>query len=203
MRPTTLTHSMLASCALGLFLLAGCANVDDMPEPDFADIEAATMAASELKTQLRAELISATEANGAAEAEMVCTERAAEMAREITSASGYEVHMVTLGGETDAFEARILTVFEEALASGVNPRFMEHSEVVLTETGEAEFRWMKPIFAGQALAVCHEANMEAAAADLLARGGEEATEFTKGDLRGAFSMSKSLELVELAELETR
>lgn len=195
--------TLLTCCAAGAMLLASCAQVDSMPEPDFADIEAATLAAAELKTELRGELVAAIEANDVSAVEEICGIRADVAAQRISTASGYATSMVSVGGETDEWEAHVLQIFDEALASGVNPKFMEHSEVVLTADGDAEFRWMKPIFAGQALAVCHEADREEAARALLANGGEEATEFSKGDLRGAFSMRKSLEPVELAQLEMK
>tara|TARA_Y100000052_G_C2955125_1_gene89571 strand:- start:1614 stop:2219 length:606 start_codon:yes stop_codon:yes gene_type:complete len=197
---------ILTSCALGLLTLASCAKVDNMPEPSFDDIGRATEAASRLQSELRTELMTAIKADGPAAAVQVCAERAPALAETISLDTGYQISEMTLSGSgvghsPDAWESHVMVVFEEALASRVNPKFMEHSEVVLNDNGVAEFRWMKPIFAGQSSAVCHEADVEAAAARLLADGAQSASDAEAGDLRGAYTVRKALETIEVAMLD--
>lgn len=182
-------------------LLAACSTEPRMPEPSFDDIDAAGKAAREMQAALKDELMAAMQAGGPEAAIAVCSERAPAIARQVSDQSGYKVSRTALRARNDAnapdaWEAEGLEIFEAALASGASPSVMERSEIVRTEAGGAEFRWMKPILMDEPCTVCHgtqvNEGLQASIASLYP--DDEATGFEVGQLRGAFSVRKAVEL---------
>lgn len=182
-------------------LLAACGQVSNMPEPSFADIDAANAAAGELGSRLKGELMAALQEGGPTGAIEVCAERAPAIALTISEQTGYDISRTSAqtrnpANTADAWEQGVLKMFEEALQSGVNPKFMEHSEVVLNADGSTDFRWMKPIFIEEPCTVCHGGNVSTDVKAQLAEWYPDdlATGYAVGDLRGAFTVRKPVEV---------
>ena len=170
-------------------------------EEDDVDVMAWALKTAPTPPRFQGELMAAMQAGGPEAAIAVCSERAPAIARQVSDQSGYEVSRTALrtrndANAPDAWEAEGLEIFEAALASGASPSVMERSEIVRTEEGGAEFRWMKPILMDEPCTVCHgtqvNESLQASIASLYP--DDEATGFEVGQLRGAFSVRKVVEL---------
>jgi hypothetical protein len=144
---------------------------------------------------LKPELKSALQNGGPAHAIGVCSEKAPEIAKNLSDASGWNIKRVSLKARNsssaipDSWEQKVLKQFDERQAKGESAKNMAYSEVV-----DGKYRFMKAQGAGKLCLTCHgaevkpevEAALKEKYPDDMARG------YSLGQIRGAFSLTKDL-----------
>jgi hypothetical protein len=146
--------------------------------------------AGELKPRLK----KALQEGGPVHAIEICADAAPTIAKQISEESGWLVKRVSLKARNyysaipDAWETAVLKQFETRLAGGEAISTMCFSE----KTGDA-FRFMKPQAVEPVCLNCHgqELSDEVSAALGKHYPDDSATGYTLGQIRGAFSLSKS------------
>ncbi len=148
--------------------------------------------------QLKGELQAAMKAGGPVNAIEVCNTRAPTIAHDVSGQSGWQVSRTSLklrnqGNAPDAWELAVLKKFEERKAAGQDPKSIAFAEVVEQDGGKT-FRFMKAIPTGKVCLNCHGADLKPEVAAKLDEmyAKDNARGFKAGDLRGAFTLSKSL-----------
>jgi len=148
-------------------------------------------------SELKGELVGAMKRGGPMEALQVCQHVAPAIAHH-HSANGWEVGRTALrarnaGNQPDAWEQQVLTQFEQQKAAGTPVDQLMHAELV-TENGQRYFRMMKAIPTGEVCLKCHgKAIADPVAAKIKQLYPEDqATGFSLGDIRGAFTLRKAL-----------
>lgn len=187
--------TMLLLClAPGLFA-CGPNRAAEQVGPRPAQVEAALgrarAAADELGHRLLTELAQRLDSDGPAAAIGVCSQIAPEAAAEI-SREGVRIRRVSLrprnpGNAADAWERAWLERFAGVVAGGGEP-----SEVHEIDESGGELRFVRPIRTGAVCVSCHgpvedlDAGVRRRLAELYER--DQATGYSVGDLRGAFSV---------------
>lgn len=153
-----------------------------------------------LLEQLGGELKKALESGGPMNALTICNEKAMPMTDAVSEQTGMKVARTSLKPRNaknapDAWEEAVLKKFDERKAAGENPTGMEFTEVVEVD-GKKTFRYMKaiPTQTIPCLA-CHGENIKpelAAKIDEL-YPEDKARGYDTGDIRGAFTISKTLD----------
>ena len=155
--------------------------------------------AGELANRLKAPLQTALAAGGPMSALEVCQTVAPAIGHDLSATYEGEVGRTALrvrnpANAPDAFERRVLAAFAAEAAKGVDVSSLEHAEII-AENGRRVFRYMKAIPMLQTpCGSCHGVSI---APDLL-RGiqarypQDAAVGFVPGEMRGAFTLSKTL-----------
>ena len=148
--------------------------------------------------ELKGELESAIRSQGPAEAVSVCQRRAPAIAARLSQESGGKVARTSLrlrnpANAPDAWERQVLERFEQLREQGMDPTSLEYSEVVSTD-GRSELRYMKAIPTGSICLICHGQDIDADVQEALTRlyPQDQATGFSPGDIRGAFTVTRPL-----------
>ena len=152
-----------------------------------------------LAAELKGTLQSTMKSGGPVKAISVCNEKAPELARKVSIQKGMEVGRTSLRvrnelNAPDTWELSVLEQFEQRKARGEAVKQIEYSETTL-HNGSKVFRYMKAIPADDVCLVCHGENLApnlSAELDKL-YPNDKATGFRKGDIRGAFTVVKTLE----------
>ena len=156
---------------------------------------------AEARTQIKAfagalqsTLKQGMETEGAVHAIELCNTEAPLIAEQ-TSRNGWQVGRTSLkvrnpDNQPDAWEREVLQQFEQRKQAGEDLMTLEASA---TENGE--FRFMKAIPTGAACIACHGTELSAPVQARLAElyPQDQARGFNPGDLRGAFTLRKTLE----------
>ena len=128
----------------------------------------------------------------------VCHTQAPAIAEALSEKSGWHINRVSLKprGETaqpDAWEEEVLEKFNQKLAEGANPKKIEFSQTVIVN-GEKQYRYMKAIPTGGICLACHGTDVKAPVKEAIDQHypNDQAMGYQKGQLRGAFSFTKSL-----------
>lgn len=128
----------------------------------------------------------------------VCNTKAPELAEQASAASGWSVGRTSLklrnpNNEPDAWELATLQEFEARKAGGESPDTIAKAEIV-DENGQKTFRFMKAIGTADVCLNCHGAELKPEVAAKLdgLYPDDQARGFSKGDLRGAFTLRKAL-----------
>lgn len=181
-----------------LILVAGILRAG--AEPGDPHLAKARTAIAGLGEGLKKELMAAMRSGGPVAAVQVCKTVAPALADASSKATGLEVGRTALkvrnpANGPDAFETRILEEFLTKIAAGADPATLEHAETV-EDNGKKLFRYMKaiPTVAEPCLA-CHGSNLSPelkAEIDKL-YPEDQATGFKAGELRGAFTVTETLE----------
>jgi hypothetical protein len=155
--------------------------------------------AAALQSKLGATLQEAIADRGPAHAIAVCRHDAPAIASEL-STEGWEVGRTALklrnpDNAPDEWERKVLESFVARIEAGEDPTKIEHHEIV--ERGATRtFRYMKAIPTGGLCLTCHgeKDSMPSEVRDRLAElyPEDRATGFGAGELRGAFTISRSL-----------
>ncbi len=148
----------------------------------------------ELKSTLQASI----KASGPVDSVSMCQIKAPEIANKISHAKGMKVARTSLKyrnqtNKPDAWEKTALEKFEQRKAKGEAVNTMEYSE--LTEhNGKEVFRYMKAIPTSEVCLTCHGSNVPQPIASKINSlyPDDKATGFKKGDIRGAFSVTQSV-----------
>ncbi len=148
-------------------------------------------------TELKGTLVGAMKKDGPAGAVDVC----AKKAHEITlrhNRDGWEVGRTALklrnpNNAPDAWEKAVLEEFEQKIAAGADPKKLAKAEIV-EQDGRKVFRFMKAIPTGKPCLTCHGDKVDPALLQKIRSyyPDDQATGFTLGQLRGAFTLSKPL-----------
>lgn len=148
---------------------------------------------------LKEKLQAAMKDGGPIAALSVCNTEAPKIERARSEASGMKVARTALkfrnpDNAPDDFEKRVMEKFIADIKGGADAMKLDHAEVVEAD-GKKTFRYMKPIMtAGQPCLACHgsELKPEVAAKIKELYPDDQATGFSAGDMRGAFTVTKVL-----------
>ncbi len=167
-------------------------------EPEPEDLNGARQAASVLGGRLRERLIAAMQEGGPSQAVSVCAEEAPEIARTASEETGYDVGRTSLrirntDNAPDDWEREQLLMFIEQIEAGADPEDLEVAAITRTKDA-ATFRWAKPIMMEAPCLTCHGADVDPGLLTEIRKAypDDAATGFSIGDVRGIFTVSKTL-----------
>ena len=188
MEPRILLASALFSAALGTVATAKA----EEPVPQWLTRSRAM--STELGTQLKTELTAALAQSGPSGAIEVCRVRAPEIAARLSLESGAKVSRTALrvrnpANAPDDLQRAVLEQFAADMASGkVGPPL--EAAVEINRGGSVERRYMRAIPTDAICLTCHGTELapEVKAAIAKAYPEDQATGFSTGQLRGAFSV---------------
>lgn len=161
--------------------------------------------AMKLGKELKATLVGAMKSGGPVAALKACNLSALGIAEKVSAESqGWTVGRTNLkyrnsNNKPDAWEEAVLKKFEERKAAGEKPNTLAYSETVEVD-GKKTFRFMKAIPTAKVCLNCHGGdNVKPEIVNLLKTlyPNDMARGYKEGDLRGAFTLSKTL-LIQLA-----
>jgi hypothetical protein len=143
-----------------------------------------------LKTSMKSE--------GPVAALTVCNIEAGSIADKNSSLSGWDIGRTSLkvrneNNTPDVWESSVLYEFEKRKAAGESLKTIEYSETV--KSGDKTvFRYMKPIPTAGLCLSCHGDVLGAEVSSKIQTlyPNDTATGFTVGDIRGAFTLTKTL-----------
>jgi len=189
----------LATMLVALAMLAPPAQAEEPPPTDEARLATARAAVKGLGETLKEQLVAAIKAGGPIAAVAVCRTIAPAISEDKSRTYGIKVGRTALkvrnrDNAPDAFERRVLEEFVRRIDSGADPAGLEHAEMV-TEGGETLFRYMKAIpTAAEPCLACHGPSLkpELRAEILRLYPDDQATAFSVGDLRGAFTVTQKV-----------
>lgn len=144
-------------------------------------------------SQLKATLKKGLQEDGPSGAITVCNTDAPKLAQK-ASENGWQVGRTSLktrnvDNRPDQWELDALLEFEQRKDAGEDPMALAKAEVI-----EGEFRFMKAIPTAEACTACHGTQISEPVQAKLAQlyPEDQATGFSAGDLRGAFTLRKTL-----------
>lgn len=147
---------------------------------------------------LKAELVKGMKEGGAVAAIDVCKIKAPEIAKLSSEKSDWLVRRTSLKtrnekNKPDEWELNVLNKFEERKAKGEKLSELEYAELI-ENNGKKSIRYMKAIPTGGFCLQCHGGSIKAEVKEKLNRlyPNDEAVNFKKGDIRGAFSLIKEI-----------
>jgi len=144
---------------------------------------------------LKPQLKQAMQEGGPAHAVTFCAEKAPAIAEQLSRETGWQIKRVSLKARNqksavpDPWEQQVLQSFDQRQANGESPSEMAFAEVV-----DGEFRFMKAQGVEQVCLACHAASVspEVEAALKTNYPMDKARGYSLGQVRGAFSLKKSL-----------
>lgn len=183
---------LLSGAVFGAALGIASAAVAEENVPDWLTRSRAM--STELGTQLKAELTKALAQSGPTGAIDVCRTRAPEIAARLSHDSGAKVSRTALrvrnpSNAPDDLQRAVLEQFAADLASGHLQPPLE-AAVEINRGGSIERRYMRAIPTDALCLTCHGTELapDVKAAIAKAYPEDQATGFTTGQLRGAFSV---------------
>ena len=157
-------------------------------------LEKTKLFASQLKSTLQA----GVKQGGLAQGVNVCKDAAPSIAQ-AHAVDGWQVGRTSLklrnsNNQADEWESKQLAIFEEKIKAGANPKTLMANEVVTSAAGDKQFRFMKAIPTGKLCLNCHGSKIAPKLKSAINQHYPEdkAIGFNLGDLRGAFTLTKSL-----------
>lgn len=186
---------------VSLFVIAlvagsGVAVAEDAAAPVDPAVAKARAAIKGLGGALKDKLVAAMKEGGPMKAIEVCNTAALPITEEQGKAAGVRIGRTALKvrnekNAPDAFEKKVLEMFVEKLKAGADVAKLDYAETV-TENGVATVRYMKPIpMLEKPCATCHGGAIDPALKAEIDKlyPKDQATGFTPGELRGAFTVS--------------
>ncbi len=184
-----------------MLALAGIMTLESAKADEDADLEAFVQESRALvKTfagTLKGELQRAIEEGGPLEAISVCNVKAPEVARDLSQPMEWTVGRTSHklrnpNNAPDDWEAKVLEAFLGRAKAGEGLDTMEEAQRI-ESYGSRTYRYMKAIPVGQVCLACHGSDIDPA---LKARidglyPEDRATGFAQGELRGAFTITKT------------
>ena len=154
------------------------------------------MAIKEFAGTLKGALVSAMKSAGPIEAIKVCNQVAPEIAQTLSEKYDLTIARTSLkvrnqNNSPDTWEINVLNQFETRKANGEDVKKLVFSEAVDSK----QMRMMKAIPTAKVCLTCHGSNItESVQASLnTLYPDDQATGFSLGDIRGAFSVSKTID----------
>lgn len=149
---------------------------------------------------LKSELQAAMKNGGPTEAISVCNQRAPKIAAKVSADTPWRVGRTSLrirnpANRPDAWEAGVLTRFDQRLAAGEPAGSIDHLEVIEAD-GRRELRYVKAIPTAELCTTCHGTNLDPAVSARLDElyPEDRARGYSPGQLRGAFTLRKPLDI---------
>ncbi|MEZ5528915.1 MAG: DUF3365 domain-containing protein [Porticoccaceae bacterium] len=188
-----------------LLLMASCpalcgGNPDAISTKEISPEEAElTLEAESLVQQfagtLKPQLQAAMQQGGPVHAINVCAEVAPRIARQLSDSSGWQVKRVSLKARNsgtavpDSWEREILQQFDQRRAAGELPQ-----QLTVAAAVDGKFRYMKAQGVEPLCLTCHGETLDPQVRAALQQRypDDQATGYREGQIRGAFSLSKSL-----------
>lgn len=163
-------------------------------------VEEAKLAVKALGGSLKKELQTAMKDGGPTKALDVCQTKAPEIAKTVSEDKNVLISRVSLKnrnadmGKANEWQDTVLKDFETRKAGGEKPDTLAYADIIKTEDGRQEFRFMKAIPTGSLCLTCHGSNIKPEISTKLKDlyPEDKATGFKEGDLRGAFVVVKQL-----------
>jgi len=189
-----------ALCALTVFTTPAYAESATTEKVDIPALQAeAKGVIKALAGHLGGELKKAADSSGLEGAIQVCNTKAAPITQQVSEEQGWTIGRTSLklrnpDNTPDAWEQKVLEDFAQKAQIGVNLQKLAFSQVLVDENGNRVFRMMKAIPVADKCLACHGSEIKPAVAhklDLL-YPNDQARGFKTGDLRGAFSLKKTL-----------
>lgn len=205
MRIRTACTPWLALLAV-VMMAGGCAlerpAAEAVPAPSPVAIAALTAEADRLSallgSRLRSELQTAIAAGGPVNAIAVCHERALPIASELGAESGWTLGRTSLrvrnpANAPDAWESAMLNDFAARIGAGEAPAALQ-AHTVVAGASTQQFRYVKAIVTQDICTVCHGTAVAPELMQQITRlyPDDQATGFRTGELRGAFTLSKTI-----------
>jgi hypothetical protein len=176
-------------------LSIGCAQAVDTKQLAAESRAAVEALAVELKTALQSSLKS----EGPLKAVAVCNTQAPLLAGKVSAEKSMRVGRTSLktrndANAPDAWETAVLEQFEERQAAGEAVTALEYSAIT-RDNGNRVFRYMKAIPAGDVCLVCHGQHIPDDLSTTLDAlyPNDKARGFSKGDIRGAFTVTRAIQ----------
>lgn len=189
-------RTILTLTSLALAGSAAAASLGEQVEQNVADSRATI---KQFATSLQGELKAAMQEGGPTQGISVCNEAAPRIAAEASESYGGEVARTSLkvrnpDNAPDDWEREVLQRFDRLAQQGADPMKLDHFEVHRTADGGREFRYMKAIPTGEVCLTCHGENIPASVQETIDEHypEDEARGFEKGDIRGAFTLTRPL-----------
>jgi len=156
-------------------------------------VQQARQHSKQLAMQLQATLKKSIKSDGPQAAIQVCNTEAPAIAGQL-SQGDWQVGRTSLkwrnpDNQPDAWETQVMQQFAERLAAGEAPQTLEASK-----TDNGEFRYMKAIPTAGVCLACHGEKLAPAIGTTLDKlyPQDRARGFKQGELRGAFTLRKTL-----------
>ena len=147
---------------------------------------------------LKGELVKGMKEGGPVHTINVCNKVAPSLSEAHSQMSGWQVARTSLkprnpANAPDAWETQVLNDFEARKAAGEDPMQIVKTEIV-EENGHKVFRMMKAIPTAEVCTKCHGVDLAPAVVEKLDElyPEDQARGFKVGDLRGAFTLKKTL-----------
>ncbi|PHS25710.1 MAG: hypothetical protein COA83_04655 [Methylophaga sp.] len=153
----------------------------------------------EFATTLKGALVGAMKSGGPTEAIQVCNQVAPMIAATLSEKYGLEIARTSLkvrnpDNKANCWEQKVLKQFEDRKQAGEEITTLIVSEKVASGDSQ-ELRIMKAIPTGKVCLSCHGSNIaepvQASLSELYP--GDQATGYQLGDIRGAFTIRKTIE----------
>jgi len=152
-----------------------------------------------LGAELKATLQSTMKTEGPIKAISVCNVQAPKLAQKVSTEKGMEVGRTSLKirnelNAPDSWELSVLEQFEQRKTQGEALKTIEYSEIT-HHNGNKVFRYMKAIPTDDVCLICHGKQIAQGLSAQLNKlyPNDQATGFSTGDIRGAFTVIKILE----------
>lgn len=150
-------------------------------------------------SQLKNKLQQGMQSGGPTAAIQVCNTAAVDIAKQVSEQQGWKIGRTSLkvrnsDNKAGAWEVKVLQDFEKRLKQGVAIKDLEYSEL-LNKHGQPEFRYMKAIPTQGICLSCHGDKLAPAITEKLQQlyPQDQATGFKLGDIRGAFTITRSVD----------
>lgn len=162
-------------------------------------IQESQLAIKSFAGQLKSELMAGMQKGGPLHAMTVCHDLAEDIARDHSQKLGWEISRTSLKprntkNSPDSWEAAVLNTFEQRKAAGEPIDNIDHAEIN-SINGESQFRYMKAIPTQPLCLSCHGDNIAADVSEKIDHlyPSDKARGFKLGDIRGAFSIKRTIE----------
>lgn len=187
---------VIKSLVISVLALLSLSSAADNAVPE-QDLQEARAVVKSFAGQLQAALKPAMKSGGPVSAIQICNHQAGPIAEAVSAESTWQVSRTALkvrnqSNQADAWELLVLQKFEQRKDSGEDIKTMEFSEVIVSN-GKSVHRYMKAIPTGGLCLKCHGDQLDQAVSQSLKTlyPNDQAVGFSKGDIRGAFSLQKS------------
>ncbi len=148
--------------------------------------------------ELKSELMKGMKSGGQTGAIEACNSQAPIIAQELSDSTGWKIGRTSLrvrNSDTtpDDWEKTVLENFETQFKSGEDIKTLEFTDTVKID-GSEYFRYMKAIPTSTVCLNCHGSNIKDSIKEKISQlyKKDKAINFEKGDIRGAFTLSKKI-----------
>ena len=178
-----------------LFSIASCNTIADEYQ---LFSQQSQVAIKEFAGTLKGALVSAMKSGGPIEAIKVCNQVAPSIAQNLSEKYDLEIARTSLkvrnpSNSPDKWEQTVLNQFENRKINGEAIKTLTFSEIISNKDGQ-QMRMMKAIPTGQVCLTCHGSKLDETIQATLNTlyPNDQATGFSLGDIRGAFTIQKTL-----------